>query len=169
MLKAKTQISLTNGQTATILRVLGQGGQGTVYEVNLNGKKMALKWYTHPVYTTNANFYHNLKTNIRIGSPSSAFLWPEYLTLPQYGSFGYIMSLRPKNYVEFSRFLLAKERFHSLQALFQAAINICEAFKALHIKGLSYQDLNDGNFFLDPKTGMSLFATTIMSSSTEPI
>ena len=153
MLKPKTSISLTNGQSATILRVLGQGGQGTVYEVSLNGQKMALKWYTHPAYTTNANFYHNLETNIRIGSPSSAFLWPEYLTTPQHGSFGYIMPLRPKNYIEFSRFLLAKERFHSLQALFSAAINICDAFKALHIKGLSYQDLNDGNFFLDPKTG----------------
>ena len=153
MLKAKTSISLTNGQTATVLRVLGQGGQGTVYEVSLGGRKMALKWYTHPAYTTNANFYHNLETNIRIGSPSAAFLWPEYLTQPQYGSFGYIMSLRPKNYVEFSRFLLAKERFHSLQALFQAAINICDAFKALHIKGLSYQDLNDGNFFIDPQSG----------------
>ena len=153
MLKANTQISLTNGQTATILRVLGQGGQGTVYEVSLGGKKMALKWYTHPAYTANANFYHNLETNIRIGSPSSSFLWPEYLTKVEYGSYGYLMPLRPRNYVEFSRFLLAKERFTSLKALFSAAINICEAFKALHIKGLSYQDLNDGNFFLDPKTG----------------
>ena len=153
MLKANTNISLTNGQTATVLRVLGQGGQGTVYEVNLNGKKMALKWYTHPAYTTNANFYHNLETNIRIGSPSAAFLWPEYLTQVQYGSFGYIMPLRGKNYMEFSQFLLAKTRFASLKALFSAAINICNAFKALHSKGLSYQDLNDGNFFLCPKTG----------------
>ena len=153
MLKANTNISLTNGQTATVLRVLGQGGQGTVYEVNLNGKKMALKWYTHPAYTANANFYHNLETNIRIGSPSPSFLWPEYLTQVQYGSFGYVMPLRPKHYVEFSRFLLAKERFASLRALFSAAIHICNAFKALHSKGLSYQDLNDGNFFLCPKTG----------------
>ena len=153
MLKANTNISLTNGQTATVLRVLGQGGQGTVYEVNLNGKKMALKWYTHPAYTTNANFYHNLETNIRIGSPSAAFLWPEYLTQVQYGSFGYIMPLRGKNYMEFSQFLLAKTRFASLKALFSAAINICNAFKALHSKGLSYQDLNDGNFFLCSKTG----------------
>ena len=153
MLKANTTITLTNGQTATVLRVLGQGGQGTVYEVNLNGKKMALKWYTHPAYTTNANFYHNLETNIRIGSPSAAFLWPEYLTQVQYGSFGYIMPLRGKNYMEFSQFLLAKTRFASLKALFSAAINICNAFKALHSKGLSYQDLNDGNFFLCPKTG----------------
>lgn len=153
MLKANTTITLTNGQTARVLQLLGQGGQGAVYSVDLGGKKMALKWYTHPTYTTNANFYHNLETNIRIGSPSPAFLWPEYLTQVQYGSFGYIMPLRPKHYVEFSRILLAKERFSSMQALFSAAIHICNAFKALHSKGLSYQDLNDGNFFIDPKTG----------------
>ena len=40
-----------------------------------------------------------------------------------------------------------------MQALFSAAIHICNAFKALHSKGLSYQDLNDGNFFIDPNTG----------------
>lgn len=153
MLKPKTQITLTNSQTATVLRLLGQGGQGAVYEVSLGGRKMALKWYTHPAYTTNANFYHNLETNIRIGSPSSAFLWPEYLTQVEYGSYGYLMPLRPKNYIDFSQFLLAKVRFSSLKALFQAAINICDAFKALHIKGLSYQDLNDGNFFIDPHSG----------------
>jgi DNA-binding helix-hairpin-helix protein with protein kinase domain len=153
MLTPKTQITLTNGQTARVLQLLGQGGQGAVYSVDLNGQKMALKWYTHPAYTTNANFYHNLETNIRIGSPSPAFLWPMYLTQVQHGSFGYIMPLRPKQYVDFSSFLLAKERFRSFQALFSAAINICNAFKSLHSKGLSYQDLNDGNFFLDPKTG----------------
>lgn len=153
MLKTKTSISLTNGQTATVLRVLGQGGQGTVYEVSLGGQNMALKWYTHPAYTTNANFYHNLETNIRIGKPSDAFLWPEYLTMPQHGSFGYLMPLRPHSYIEFSQFLLAKVSFASLDALFKAAINICNAFKALHIKGLSYQDLNDGNFFINPQSG----------------
>lgn len=152
-LKRNTTIRLTNGQTATVLQVLGQGGQGMVYEVKVNGKKMALKWYTHPSLTTNNAFYHNLETNIRIGKPSEAFLWPEYLTKVEYGSYGYIMPLRPKEYVEFGQFLLAKVRFKSFKALFNAAINICHGFKNLHIKGLSYQDLNDGNFFINPQTG----------------
>lgn len=34
-----------------------------------------------------------------------------------------------------------------------AAMKICEGFKALHLSGLSYQDLNDGNFFIHPETG----------------
>ena len=31
-----------------------------------------------------------------------------------------------------------------------AALNIVHAFRDLHGKGMSYQDLNDGNFFIDP-------------------
>ena len=48
MLSPKSIITLTNGQTARVLQLLGQGGQGAVYAVDLNGQKMALKWYTHP-------------------------------------------------------------------------------------------------------------------------
>lgn len=34
-----------------------------------------------------------------------------------------------------------------------AAMKICEGFRMLHLKGYSYQDLNDGNFFIRPSDG----------------
>ena len=34
-----------------------------------------------------------------------------------------------------------------------AALNITNGFRELHNSGFSYQDLNDGNFFVNPKTG----------------
>jgi DNA-binding helix-hairpin-helix protein with protein kinase domain len=34
-----------------------------------------------------------------------------------------------------------------------AALNITAGFRALHNKGYSYQDLNDGNFFINPQNG----------------
>ena len=34
-----------------------------------------------------------------------------------------------------------------------AAMRICDGFMMLHRFGYSYQDLNDGNFFIDPQTG----------------
>jgi serine/threonine protein kinase len=37
--------------------------------------------------------------------------------------------------------------------MINAAIQITYAFRELHRKGLSYQDLNDGNFFFNPATG----------------
>lgn len=98
-------------------------------------------------------FYRNLDQNIASGAPSDAFLWPEYLTEKQQGSYGYIMKLRPQNYYEFGNFLLAKVSFKSFTAMLSAAMKICDGFMMLHRFGYSYQDLNDGNFFIDPQTG----------------
>ena len=97
--------------------------------------------------------YRDLDQNIASGAPSDAFLWPEYLTEKQQGSYGYIMKLRPQNYYEFGNFLLAKVSFKSFTAMLSAAMKICDGFMMLHRFGYSYQDLNDGNFFIDPQTG----------------
>jgi serine/threonine protein kinase len=76
-----------------------------------------------------------------------------FLTEPKDGSFGYVMDLRPKKYKDFADFLLAKVRFGSISAAVAARLNITNGFRDLHRKGFSYQDLNDGNFFIDPQTG----------------
>lgn len=152
MLELKTgeKVTLTNGSEATILKELGRGGQGIVYLVELGGQKMALKWYLNKPIDW---FYRNLEDNIAKGAPSEAFLWPEYLTMKKDGYFGYVMKLRPQGYFEFGQYLLARTQFKSLDAIVNAAMKICEGFKSLHLSGLSYQDLNDGNFFIHPETG----------------
>lgn len=149
-LKVGTKVGLTNGAHCTVVRELGRGGQGIVYLVDLNGMQMALKWY---ISAPDDAFYRNLQNNIYNGAPSDAFIWPEYLTLKENGSYGYIMKLRPNNYFEFGNFLLAKKNFGSFQAMLAAAMKICNGFMMLHRFGLSYQDLNDGNFFIEPITG----------------
>lgn len=143
-------VSLVGGGTATIVKELGRGGQGIVYLVEVCGEKKALKWYLN---APDDKFYRNLEHNIASGAPSDAFLWPEYLTEKQQGSYGYIMKLRPQNYYEFGNFLLAKVSFKSFTAMLSAAMRICDGFMMLHRFGYSYQDLNDGNFFIDPQTG----------------
>ena len=149
-LSKNAKVSLVGGGTATIIKELGRGGQGIVYLVEVCGEKKALKWYLN---APNDKFYRNLEHNIASGAPSDAFLWPEYLTENQNGSFGYIMKLRPQNYYEFGNFLLAKVAFKSFTAMLSAAMKICNGFMMLHRFGYSYQDLNDGNFFIDPQTG----------------
>ena len=144
------KVNLTSGGFVTIVKELGRGGQGIVYLVDLNGEKKALKWY---LKSPDEKFYKNLQQNILNGSPSDAFLWPEHLTERQYGSFGYVMKLRPTNYFEFGNYLLAKKSFSSYTAMLAAAMKICNGFMMLHRFGYSYQDLNDGNFFIDPNTG----------------
>lgn len=145
-----TEINLLNGKYCTIDSELGRGGQGIVYLVDYCGGDYALKWYTKEY---SDDFYENLKSNADAGAPSKAFLWPLAVTERQYGSFGYVMPLRPRGYKEFGEFMLAKTRFSSMAANINAAICICDAFQKLHIRGLSYQDMNDGNFFINPRSG----------------
>lgn len=149
-LKTNDRITLVGGGSVKIKKELGRGGQGIVYFVDMNGKDMALKWYLN---APDNYFYNNLNNNILNGAPSDAFLWPKALTERQCGSYGYVMDLRPKNYFEFGNFLMAKARFASFDAMLNAAMKICNGFMMLHRFGYSYQDLNDGNFFIDPKTG----------------
>ena len=149
-LKNNQQIPLEIGGKCTVKRELGRGGQGIVYLVDLNGKNMALKWYTS---IPSNEFYKNMQRLIDRKPPLDAFIWPLYLTKRKDGQFGYIMKLRPDGYYEFGQYMLARQQFADFYAMLNAAMKICEGFRYLHLDGFSYQDLNDGNFFIRPSDG----------------
>ncbi len=151
--QAGQRIKTVSGTELEIVQKLGEGGQGVVYKVAYEGKELALKWYFPGKLRDKAAFYANILNNIKQGAPTDAFLWPMEITEVFEDSFGYLMELRKSEYKDFSRFLLAKERFASIEAVINAALSITSAFRALHNRGFSYQDLNDGNFFVNPRTG----------------
>lgn len=104
------------------------------------------------------DFYKNLENNISNGAPTDAFLWPKAITKVYNDQFGYLMDVRPSGYEELTNFFVGgrkqkQARFKSFYALCTAAINIIEAFRALHNNGYSYQDINNGNFFINPENG----------------
>ena len=67
-MKFKKNDNITHeGKTITVLDFLGDGGQGEVYLVEMEGAKYALKIYKDQV---SADFLYNLKNNIKKGSPS---------------------------------------------------------------------------------------------------
>lgn len=150
--KTGYKIALVDGGQAEILRKIGGGGQGIVYEVIMEQKRYALKWYTCTFKNQEA-FRENLQSNIEMGAPDDKFLWPLFLTVEEEGSFGYIMDLRPPEFSDFSDILNNKVKFSSTEMVIQSALNIVNGFRALHRKGRSYQDLNDGNFFINVATG----------------
>ena len=150
------RIRTASGGELEVIQKLGEGGQGIVYKVNYNGKQLALKWYFGNKLSNADKFYRNIQNNIKQGAPTSAFLWPLEITEYFEGSFGYLMELRPSEYKDFSLFLLAKVHFANIEAIINTALCITNGFRELHNKGYSYQDLNDGNFFVNPKTGAVL-------------
>ena len=150
------KVPLTDGRTITIMGELGTGGQGIVYRVRLDGtgEEKALKWYFPAKLKNPQEFYNRLRDkNIDKGAPSPAFVWPEALTQPVNGTFGYIMKIYPSEYKGFPKFLLGSAKFSGGTAMVDACLNIVTAFKHLHNQGWNYQDLNDGNFAINPKNG----------------
>ncbi len=167
------KIPLDNGSEATIVsdEPLGSGGQGEVYLVEYRGEKYALKWYTSDRIVDNkTQFRANLQNNIRRDAPSDEFLWPIRLTEPfdgDGGKFGYMMKLIPPNYTSLSDILRTYKikidgngkairlpvGFSSLDAITIAALHMVKAFRDLQRSGFSYQDMNDGGFYIDTSTG----------------
>ena len=162
LLKVGDTVKMKYGGEAKVLAEFGSGGQGTVYKVSYNGKEYALKWYHKDVFKDKAkDFYHNLENNIQKGAPTKDFLWPLGITEVHSGVFGYIMDVRPAGYYELTEFFVGSNkqkqvRFKSFNAIADAAINIIQAFRELHNSGYSYQDINNGNFFINPENGKVL-------------
>jgi len=152
-LKPGTKFTSMFNADIEIVNLLGSGGQGFVYKILYNGAPKALKIYKPSALKDPQAFYTNVKENIQRGSPSPSFLWPTDLLKWNGKTFGYIMDLRPAEYEELSLFMAGAVHFASFKVAVSAALQIIAAFRILHNQGYSYQDLNDGNFFINPKTG----------------
>tara|TARA_B100000959_G_scaffold54176_1_gene56488 strand:+ start:6218 stop:7561 length:1344 start_codon:yes stop_codon:yes gene_type:complete len=148
-----------------VLRGLGGGGQGHVFEVEVAGEHLALKWYFPNCLARDPYLPERLTESIRATAPNSNFLWPIALLRPTPASTaaiklsepgcGYLMGLRP------SSFLGAIEHYAgrieiSLQNVLRAGFFLADAFHSLHSKGLCYKDISLGNIFLEPDTGRIL-------------
>lgn len=153
ILKKNQEIKLNNGKLLEVQALLGDGGQGEVYLASIDGRDYAFKVYKNE---ETPDFKFNLRNNIDRGSPSEEFLWPQMYVPLDDKHFGYIMDLRPQNYKSFVSYLNGKVEFKNTATLLKWCISLCLCFKKLHERGFSYQDLNDGSFFLDPDTGRVL-------------
>jgi eukaryotic-like serine/threonine-protein kinase len=143
--------SVSSGTQYTVNDLLGAGGQGEVYSVINDRKSWALKWYF--LHTGTREQRMAIEKLIAIGPPTGKFLWPiEIVTVPDSQSFGYIMTLREKNYKNIVD--LMKGRINpSFYNLISAGIALVDSYKQLHAKGLCYRDISFGNLFFNPDDG----------------
>jgi DNA-binding helix-hairpin-helix protein with protein kinase domain len=175
-LKSGTRLTSRSGLSLTVSKSLGEGGQGTVYAVQTDaGRKYALKWYHRPNPQNLAGFeeqraaliggLEGAPALVDRTPPDRRFLWPQdYVEkelsdqLGSYRGYGYLMDLRTSDYAAIEDLVLGRVRFTSSQGgpfrtLCTAAIGIADCFRALHLQGLCYKDINYGGPFFNPRTG----------------
>ncbi|MBQ6319266.1 MAG: serine/threonine protein kinase [Lachnospiraceae bacterium] len=154
MLKTGSRITSESGNSYTVNKMLGSGGQGEVYEVTGNNGKKALKWYYKS--TSSKEQKSIIMDLVQDGAPSKNFLWPEdFITDMTNGTFGYIMDLRPGEYKNIPD-LLNRKTDPSFEILIKSIFNMAKEYEALHSKGYSYKDISDQNVFFNPKNGSVL-------------
>lgn len=136
-----------------VMSLLGGGGQGEVYVVDLGGAAYAVKWYHERVLQVDRGLYSRLRVAIDRGAPSDKFIWPfEIVTLPDGSGLGYLMRLLDPRFRSIND-LLNGTLNPSFRVLATVGCQLTDALFAIHSKGLAYQDLNAGNVFIEPHTG----------------
>jgi DNA-binding helix-hairpin-helix protein with protein kinase domain len=149
-------VALESGARGRVGALLGQGGQGAVFAVTVDGddRDLALKWY----FPRNASAQQesSLRELIDRGSPHEHFLWPLDLAWPEAsgraGGFGYVMRRRPDRYKGLVE-LVAGRVDVPFRILAMIGIQLAHGFLALHNEGLCYRDISFGNVFFDPDSG----------------
>lgn len=159
-LRPGERLTTADGSTMVVGALLGQGGQGQVFQVECDGRPMALKWY-HPA-TTDSLRDRAAEQRAALRDyivpkvvPDRRFLWPvAFVEQPGTDRFGYLMELRPSNFISSAPVVVGSVRpAPTDEVLCTVAVGLADCFRALHLSGACYKDINLGGVFLDPKTG----------------
>jgi len=150
-LKTGTLLTSESKTKYKVVSLIGAGSQGEVYDVTAGDKHYALKWYFSHMATKDQK--EILDDLVVKGSPDTSFLWPQDIIFKSFGeSFGYIMPLRPKEFMSIVD-LMKRRAEPTFLSLCRAAYNLTNGYKKLHAMGYSYRDISFGNVFFNPDNG----------------
>ncbi|WP_375460410.1 hypothetical protein [uncultured Enterovirga sp.] len=151
------EFKLRNAGAAGIVgRKLGEGGQGAVYMCDVGGRQLALKWYHPHVVEIDRTLRSRIERLISEEPPDKRFLFPiDLATINGRDEFGYVMPVVSEDRRPFSdiRSPPPNRLVLSLETWATVCYEIAESFQNLHTRGLCYQDINFGGFFIDPIRG----------------
>lgn len=161
-------VKSTTGVEYAIGKKLGAGGVAKVYKAcRLSDKKECV--FKEYVPSPESRRMHNaIKRNIQNlmnnplkeddgKTPLQSFIGPldkdSLIELPQSKGFGYVMEL-----VDTKSFLPVPNLWHrdaypDALIICKACINIAHLFRRVHFKGWCYKDINEGNVYINNKTG----------------
>ena len=157
----------TTGVEYDIGERLGAGGVATVFRARrLSDEKdfVFKEYFPNP----KRRAIHNaIKTNIcRLmdnpftdsdGTELKSFVGPadkdSLIELPASKSFGYIMELIDTDSFLSVRELWYPDTYPDAEVLCKICINLANLFRIIHLRGWCYKDINEGNIYINNKTG----------------
>jgi DNA-binding helix-hairpin-helix protein with protein kinase domain len=159
MLRAHTELVTDDGESVRVVRLLGAGGQGEVYEVDVEGRTLALKWYYPARDAAGMSRAQEQRVALRDylipkGAPDERFVWPlAFVEGPRgSGTFGYLMQVWEPRFQTFEKLVCGRVPVDD-RILATTALGVVDAFRKLHLSGSVYKDINLGGFAFDPATG----------------
>jgi eukaryotic-like serine/threonine-protein kinase len=124
------------------------GAQGAVFEAKVGDTLFALKWLSPREHVQLVR--QSISALIEHPRPHRAFVWPiDLVTGDDLEGFGYLMEYMSPRFSSFSRVIEQRPKFRSL---IRMALDLVDAFAALHASGLCYRDISFRNLFVDPET-----------------
>jgi len=165
----KTYLVLTtpSGKKYRIIKPFNSGGVGKVYlasgkDASGQMKKFIIKEYPVPKTPLDKQTQRNIRKNLTSliknpvrdgGKPLDSMVPPmEIMNFPKTGTFGYVM-----DFVELDEFVSVgklMKNYPGADIVCSLAKRICHFFDCLASgAGLCYKDVNEGNIYLNPRTG----------------
>lgn len=161
-------VKSTTGVEYAIGKKFDAGGVAKVYKARrLSDKKECVfkeyvpspeKRRMHNAIKRNIqNLIKNPLTEDNGKTPLKSFVGPldkdSLIELPQSKGFGYIMELvDTKSFLQVPK-LWHRDRYPDALIICKACINIAYFFRRVHFKGWCYKDINEGNIYINNKTG----------------